>query len=178
MNFGGIIHLNKTSTGIFSAVLLFIFFYVVSNKKNLNSNVEIEEPNKVNLRKLVNIAIRAAENGGKEVIQRKDDIKIQKKGLTKEGLIDSVTTADFLSHCSMIRTLKHFYSSIKIISEEAKTICDNDQYVNFSLPNLVGENISDEFVEEKDVTVWVDPLDATYEYTGTLKLKYNFEACR
>lgn len=166
MNLGGIIHLNKTSTGIFCVILLLIFFYIVSNKKDLKKHVELEELNKINLRELINIAITAAENGGREVIQRKDNIEIQKKGLTKEGLIDSVTTADFLSHCSMIRTLRYYYSSIKVVSEEAKTVCDDKQYINFSLTNSVDESVSDEFVEEKDVTVWIDPLDATHEYTG------------
>jgi len=29
---------------------------------------------------------------------------------------------------------------------------------------LVGEE--DELVDDKDITVWIDPLDATQEYTG------------
>ncbi|XP_018567621.1 putative inositol monophosphatase 3 [Anoplophora glabripennis] len=166
MNLGGIIYLNKTSIGIFSGALLFLFLYMTSYKNDLN-NVKLNRSNKINMHKLLNIAIKAAENGGREVIQSKDNINIQKKGLTKEGLIDSVTTADFLSHCAMMRTLEHFYPSLKIVSEEAKTRCHKNQYVDLSLPISVDENESVEFIEE-DVTVWIDPLDATYEYTEKL----------
>lgn len=178
MNLGSTIYLKKTSIGIFSGTLLFILFYMSLNKNDSKSNIKLDRSIKVNLYKLLNVAIQAAENGGKQVVESKDNINIQKKGLTKEGLIDSVTTADFLSHCSMIKTLKHFYPFLEIISEEAKTVCDKNQYVNLSVLDSVNENELDEFIEDKDITVWIDPLDATYEYTGMCKVKIKFRICK
>ncbi|KAJ8938442.1 hypothetical protein NQ314_011478 [Rhamnusium bicolor] len=164
MNLGRVIHLNKAGVCTLCGLLCILFLYTVTRKsENMTKPIKLS---KINLGRLLDVVIKAAENGGKEVIQTKDNIEIKSKGRTKEGLVDSVTTADFLSHCSMIKTLKHFYPSIKVISEEANTKCNKNQSINYFLHELGLKNLSEEYVDEKDITVWIDPLDATHEYTG------------
>ncbi|KAJ8974601.1 hypothetical protein NQ317_019346 [Molorchus minor] len=162
MNLGGVIHINKK--GICGLGLLLIILLLYYNK---DTALDTIKPKTINLYKLLNVAIKAAENGGKEVVRVKDNIEIKTKGLTKEGQVDSVTTADFLSHCSMTKTLKHFFPTLKVISEEAKATCDINQSIDYSLQD-VDKSLLDEYVQEEDITVWIDPLDATQEYTEKL----------
>ncbi|KAK9737596.1 Inositol monophosphatase family [Popillia japonica] len=90
------------------------------------------------------------------------------KGKTKEGANDSVTTADFNSHCAMISLLKHTLPNVKIISEE-KTSCEHYQKLaNKSTTIGSFDTLEDFFVNPWDITVWIDPLDATQEYTERL----------
>lgn len=161
MNFGGAVHLNKTGIGVLCGLIVILIFYILSTRDN--STLDKLESNLINLHRLLEVAIKAAENGGKEVLQVKDTIKVGTKGLTKEGLPDSVTTADYLSHCSIVYTLRQYFPKVKIVSEEAKTSCQNDQIVDYTLHHL---NLPNEVADIDDITVWIDPLDATYEYSG------------
>lgn len=166
MNLGGTVHLNRKGFFILLTLTCIILLYLIKSdsfKQNIDTNI--------NLHQLLNIAIKSAENGGLEVVSTKDKLKIKSKGLTKEGLQDDVTTADYLSHCSMVSTIKHFFPTIKLISEE-NVECDNNQVIDFNgnMNPQVGQ-LPDEFVNENDVTVWIDPLDATHEYTGFYTLK-------
>lgn len=163
MNLGGVIHLNKTGIGVLCGIILILLFYSFSSKNEEHLEKSTISPY-INLHSLVEVAIKAAENGGKEVVTVKDNIKIKSKGLTKEGVDDSVTTADFLSHCSMLETLKHYFPTVKIVSEEAKATCNSKQVVDFTIHSL--EYLPSELVAVDDVTIWIDPLDATYEYAG------------
>lgn len=72
MNLGGSVRFNKT--GILSLIIVCsIIFYLYSYRKT-------ESENLVDLRKLLNVAIKAAQNGGKEVVAVKDNLKIESKG--------------------------------------------------------------------------------------------------
>lgn len=162
MNLGGVIHLNKPGICIILLCCSILFIYMLSGKSNNDKTVPSV---KVNLKHLLQVSIKAAENGGNEVERSKNNLNIKTKGLTKEGLQDRVTTADYLSHCVMMRTLKNAYPNLEVISEEEKN-CD-DNFVDY----LIGDDklkFEDEWVDIKDVTVWIDPLDATYEYTKKL----------
>lgn len=75
---------------------------------------------------------------------------------------------------------KHL-SRFKIVSEEVHPIeiCQKEHvfdyeriYLNSDDP-LVDE-LSDVYVRSQDITVWIDPLDATQEFTGTLELHMRF----
>lgn len=161
MNLGGALHLNKTGIIFICGFIIILLLYSSSSKKSQN---DLKKQNLIDIRKLLEIAINAAEYGGKKVVETKDDMKVKIKGLTKEGLQDSVTTADFLSHCAMTNIFKKYFNDLKIISEENHN-CDKSD-----LPNLTSQivNLPEEYIDIQDVTVWIDPLDATHEYTGTL----------
>lgn len=162
MNLGGAVRLNKPAfCVIVILVLLLLYTY--------NYRDEPEKP-VVNLRQLLTVSIKAAQNGGAEVVATKDHLIIENKGKTKEGVNDSVTTADFRSHCIMLATLKRSFPTLTIISEEAKTNCDTfyvEKNDAATVDDLVKPSAVD-YVREEDITVWIDPLDATKEYTEKL----------
>ncbi|XP_053595380.1 putative inositol monophosphatase 3 isoform X2 [Microplitis demolitor] len=118
-------------------------------------------------------SIHAAEIGGLEVVDVHSQAKvsIEIKGKTKEGINDLVTTADYKSHCAMYKYLSVLYPSLTIISEEQSKECDDTITVGItgnthSLRNTDVQN--DLMVNADDITVWIDPLDATKEYTEHL----------
>lgn len=160
MNFGGAIHLNKTGLCIICGCILVLFIYAFSR-----NDYQRSRKNSVNLKDILKISVNAAESGGIQVVST-HNVKVEMKGKTKEGANDSVTSADFNSHCAMTKILQDSFTEFKIISEE-KTNCEA-----FHLPDTKQVNIDDVvqlkdvFVNVWDITVWIDPLDATQEYTG------------
>lgn len=161
MYFGSAIHLNKTGIIVLCALAFILLLYTISNGQQAKSN------DKINLKQLLEAAIKASENGGVQVVAVKDHLNIKIKGLTKEGDDDSVTTADFLSHCLIIETLRHNFPKLQIISEETVANCEKAD--KSQLEPILLENLPDEYVDLEDVTVWIDPLDATKEYTGKIQ---------
>lgn len=84
------------------------------------------------------------------------------------GINDPVTEADYRSHCAMYHSLLEAFPDITVISEEASKDCDKVTVSNMkdSVNSLRDYNIKDEIVNSNDITVWIDPLDATKEFTG------------
>nr|XP_023024261.1 putative inositol monophosphatase 3 [Leptinotarsa decemlineata] len=164
MNLGGTIHLNKSGICVLLVISLILFLYSISNGTRGNETVK---PKKINLGKLLKVAIKTAESGGKKVASAKN-LVVKNKGLTKEGLADRVTSADLASHCAMSESIKYFFPSVRVISEEADNICEEDPSLLSDLKKFSPQSPVDEFVEEGDVTVWIDPLDATYEFTAKM----------
>nr|CAI5851548.1 unnamed protein product [Callosobruchus analis] len=157
MNFGGVIRLNKTGLCVLG---VFVIFFIYTFTKNVTSKVQ----NKISLNKLLSVAIEAAESGGRVVVATKDNMNLKSKGLTNEGLKDPVTAADLLSHCSMVKVIKHHFPSLRIISEE-KAACLENESIPSSLQILLDSQLEQE-VDDNEVVIWIDPLDATYEYSG------------
>ncbi|GBP19501.1 Putative inositol monophosphatase 3 [Eumeta japonica] len=120
---------------------------------------------------MLKVAIYVAELGGKKVVETKDQIlHIESKGKTLEEVNDPVTEADYVSHCAMYYSLRNIFPQINVISEEHTSKCaiqDND-YDASSADHHAIDRLNDEFVFSKDVTIWIDPLDATKEYTEGL----------
>lgn len=163
MNLGGVIHLRKTGVCVLGGLILIILIYSTSHRRSEKNG---EDNNLVDLHKLLEVAIKAAEYGGKKVVETKDTMKVKSKGLTREGLQDSVTTADFLSHCAMTSILRHHFAALKIVSEENHSCKDSElQSIDFFVNTL--EIIPKKLIDIKDITVWIDPLDATHEYAGS-----------
>lgn len=163
MNLGGAIRINKTGFIILVLAIVFLVYYYCNNgESQLTKNTENGQ---TNLRTLLLFAIKAAKIGGIEVVAVKNNLVIKNKGLTKEGANDSYTTADVNSHCSMVALLKKGFPHINLISEEQRTKCDKDFHLDTINVNDIS-TLQDKYVSEKDITVWIDPLDATQEYTG------------
>lgn len=170
--FGGTVRLNPL--GVFIIVALSILFFVSLNTNLLrpydsSKKESTVSQNSINLRKLLSDCIVLAEAGGRKVVEiRKDtDIGETSKGKTKEGAKNVVTRADYNSHCIMYYGLKEAYPTIKVISEEKNKDCTG-------IPTLDTSQIletvpkGDEYVPATDIAVWIDPLDATLEYTENL----------
>lgn len=160
MNFGGAIHVNKIRF-VVAAFIVLLLIYFFTNRKAVDPNSD------VSLRGLLEAAILAAENGGKRVFQLKDNPKISVKGKTKEGLDDKVTTADYKSHCAMIWTLKKNFRDVLVVSEESShRYCGSENDLEYDIAFHQVKGIDDDFAKQGEIIVWIDPLDATQEYTG------------
>ncbi|XP_030760522.1 putative inositol monophosphatase 3 [Sitophilus oryzae] len=155
----GIVRLNQKGYVFLFLVFLIMVYYHFTNGFKRDDN------SRINLSSLLQTAILAAEVGGQFVVQVRNNPEVHYKGKTKEGLDDSVTNADFLSHCAMVKILTGKFPTVKFISEEKNIPCDIKQKIpNHDIPI----NLSNKFANSNDVTIWIDPLDATHEYTEKL----------
>ncbi|KAG7211387.1 hypothetical protein KM043_010675 [Ampulex compressa] len=133
----------------------------------------LENKNVISLKTLLAAAIRAAEVGGFEVVAVHDQTKleVESKGKTKEGVNDPVTAADYRSHCAMYHSLLEAFPKITVISEETSKNCNKVVVpdIKSSINDLNNYDIGDDTVANaSDITVWIDPLDATKEFTENL----------
>ncbi|KAI8425929.1 hypothetical protein MSG28_004929 [Choristoneura fumiferana] len=168
MNFGGTLRFNKFSCFVLAFILFLIIYWRSGGASPTESDL-------VNLRSLLKASIYAAERGGKKVLSFKDAaMNVKSKGKTLEGANDPVTDADIASHCAIYYTLKNTFPKLSIVSEEApknQAGCSDQEAIDLaSTPPAHGviDYMVDELVYIKDVTVWIDPLDATQEYTEGL----------
>ena len=173
MNLGGSIKVNKCA--ILSIISLVVLLRDILTPGKLSELKESKtSQSEVNLRKLLIALILASKQGGQEVLKvsRKDDFHQKSKGKTKEGVDDPVTQADMFSHCRIANGLWRIFPQLNLISEEnvdKKNCPDDDEFFDLnpsvlssvSLPMNVNVALS-------DVTVWIDPLDATKEFTESL----------
>lgn len=176
MNLAGSIRINKCGMLIITALLLIFCYYVllVNNDSSSRNNAS-QNLNEINLRLLLIAAVQAAEHGGLEVlaISNRTDFHVKSKGRTKEGKNDPVSEADFRSHCVMRKGLKHIFPRLRIVSEEdvdqeEEKRCHDVKLYGLDTVLHESNSIPDEIVPVDEVTVWVDPLDATQEFTERL----------
>lgn len=162
---------------ILTISVILLFYYLLFSNVGFSRQPKhyafmLRNPNEINLRKLLIGGIQAAQMGGVEVLAVSHDIKAKSKGQTKEGVNDPVTNADLRSHCVMEQGLKRLFSKVTIISEEDALAIECPDVNHFELdPTVIDEDIQladDYVVPAEDVTVWIDPLDATQEYTGEI----------
>lgn len=174
MNLGGSIRINKIGVLILFLFAVIILVYYISNSDSEKLGaLSSKSPDEINLRKLLIASIVAAQKGGLEVlaVSKRSNFGIHMKGQTNEGLSDPITDADFLSHCVMEQGLQNIFSKLKIISEEdgGDKKCNEVPLFNLD-PTVLHESakLPDVTVPAEDLTVWIDPLDATYEFTEKL----------
>ncbi|XP_011877046.1 PREDICTED: putative inositol monophosphatase 3 [Vollenhovia emeryi] len=154
----------RTQRLLLCALVILGVIYLCTNRRTNDKDVS--------LKRLLAAAIRAAEIGGLEVVAVHDQskFKIESKGQTKEGVNDPVTAADYRSHCAMYRSLTEAFPGITVISEETSQDCDKivvEDIKNY-VKSIEGYELSDDIVNVNDVTIWIDPLDATKEFTENL----------
>ncbi|XP_022089668.1 inositol monophosphatase 3-like [Acanthaster planci] len=127
----------------------------------------------VSLRQLLSAGIDAAERGGLEVKKVMEEQKLNEKskGETREGANNPVTDGDMRSHKAMVHSLKKTFPLLKIVSEEKEVGSWDDSkllLLETKRSDVVTMVQEDEMVPFDDITVWIDPLDATQEYTEKL----------
>ena len=102
------------------------------------------------------------------------DIGEKSKGKTKEGANNPVTDGDMLSHRAMYYGLLKGFPNLNVISEE-----DDPEEIDMSsiaVPKFTDPSVdaiisddNDVLVPMSELDVWIDPLDATQEYTENLR---------
>ncbi|TNM98316.1 hypothetical protein fugu_014562 [Takifugu bimaculatus] len=127
----------------------------------------------VDLRELLAVSVEAAVLGGKEVktIQEEDGLKEKSKGKTKEGATELLTMGDLQSHRKMFNLLKNTFPDITVYSEEYDNTVDKITWSQDIPADILDKIEGGKLVPVNSVTVWIDPLDATQEYTEKL-VKY------
>ncbi|CAJ0578309.1 unnamed protein product, partial [Mesorhabditis spiculigera] len=131
----------------------------------------------IDVKDIINYAVLAAEVGGHAVysIANEKALSIQQKGLTDEGKAELLTQADLISNFLILDTLKRFPHLNIITEEKDSTITETeaepyrtDKYAAW----LEVRNALEKFPSHRyalgDVQIYVDPLDATQEYTEGL----------
>lgn len=146
-----------------AAVSLLVLLYV--------ARIRTSRPALVSLRQLLDAGVAAAEVGGDEVrrVRLSNRLAQKSKGKTREGADDPLTAGDLGSHRVMYGGLSASFPGLSIISEE-HTEGDHDAAANLlsrasTLGGLIGDDV---LVPAEAITVWIDPLDATQEYTENL----------
>ncbi|KAJ1529745.1 hypothetical protein ONE63_006496 [Megalurothrips usitatus] len=119
--------------------------------------------------RLAAFSINAANRAGKII---RDVWSQGELGIVDKGKNDLQTEADRSAQRCIIASLSRQFPNITIIGEEGSTNCEvpSDWLVTESDESLLQLNCPKELlsVSEKEVVVWVDPLDGTSEYTQGL----------
>jgi inositol monophosphatase 3 len=173
VNFGGTVRLNPLGIALICGIIiLLIIFNSGGEKKPVAVNVT-NNKEEVSLKRLLSVAIDVAQQGGSEVarIRKLADIGESSKGKTLEGANDPKTEGDMASHKVMYWGIKKAFPHINVISEEHDVISEDlskiqtPSYTNSEVDSIVTTDIS---VPADQISVWIDPLDATQEYTEKL----------
>lgn len=126
----------------------------------------------VDLRELLAVAVRAAELGGVEVKAVRESNKLNEntKGKTREGADEKMTRGDLLSNKKMANLIKNSFPGVQVNTEEHLGEDDKEAiYWDRVIPNEIKEVVkSPKLVPSDSITIWIDPLDATHEYTENL----------
>ncbi|EPB69597.1 hypothetical protein ANCCEY_11303 [Ancylostoma ceylanicum] len=128
----------------------------------------------VDLNSVVSYAVLAVEMGGYAVrkIHEENKLNIAQKGLTDEGKAELLTKADLISNYLILDVLQRF-PRLKIVTEEKDSSISEkeatpyraDSYsVWLSIRDILSQ-IPSYRLTLSDVQIYVDPLDATQEYT-------------
>ncbi|KAK6728075.1 hypothetical protein RB195_005621 [Necator americanus] len=165
------LHARNTFAFIVGAAFIYLAYLIFF--KSGDGIPEID----VDLSSVVSYAVLAAEMGGYAVrkIHEENKLNIAQKGLTDEGKAELLTKADLVSNYLILDVLQRF-PRLKIVTEEKdSSISENeaaayrtDSYsVWLSIRDILAQ-IPSYRLTLSDVQVYVDPLDATQEYTEGL----------
>ncbi|XP_059915023.1 inositol monophosphatase 3 [Gadus macrocephalus] len=147
-------------------VIYHLYAGVISNRV-----AAFRQGSKVDLRDLLALSVEAAVQGGKEVkkVREENTLDERTKGKTKEGASELMTLGDLRSHKKMFYLMKNTYPALKVNSEEHDSSVGEDEVWNRDIPSDILEKVPEGHeVPAHTVTVWIDPLDATQEYTENL----------
>ncbi|XP_037938832.1 putative inositol monophosphatase 3 [Teleopsis dalmanni] len=170
---GRSIRIHRIPAAIVAILVICLLIYLCNTDEEQQPAMYgmLRNQNKVNMRKLLIGSIQAAQRGGLEILSvaRTRNLKERSKGKTDEGANDPFTDADARSHCVMKHGLQRIFPRIQIFSEEDKEQCNEANTFDLD-PTVLHETakIPDELINISDVTVWIDPLDATQEFTEQL----------
>ncbi|XP_073487759.1 Golgi-resident adenosine 3',5'-bisphosphate 3'-phosphatase [Aquarana catesbeiana] len=128
------------------------------------------EGSTVDLRDLLAAAVQAAELGGVEVrtVRESNKLNENSKGKTREGADDKMTRGDLLSNRRMASLIKNTFPGVQVNTEEHLEETESISW-DQKMPDDIKDKIQNaKLVQTESITVWIDPLDATHEYTENL----------
>ncbi|XP_018493624.1 inositol monophosphatase 3 [Galendromus occidentalis] len=155
------------------SIVLGLAFVLVLVHYTLYTEMQASRIERVSLRLLLRTSVLAAIRGGNEVVRaRQENLNIRSKGINQLGQVDPLTDGDMRSHRVMLKTLFKIFPHLNVVSEEHEDEKTSSQTSapgldDVNLPESIS-NFVDETVRLRDILVWIDPLDATQEYTEGL----------
>lgn len=166
MNLGGSVRVNPVGVAVVCCVVLLLIFF------NSGGSSVAKPVERVSLKQLLSVAISAAERGGQRVVAIREsaDLGETSKGKTKEGANDPRTEGDMESHIAMYYGIRKAFPDIEVISEEhGEAPVDLTSLPKPDIHNPEVEKLEGYDVPAEEIAVWIDPLDATQEYTENLR---------
>ena len=135
---------------------------------DIDSLYDTIEEKKVNLNELYKLAECLLEEAGKRIVAIRHDMVDTDFQLKSDQ--SRVTQADFESHRIIMHALKYKYKNfLTIKSEEDRNLEEKDVAEAKKMLKKCDTHVESRFdslFSAKDLVVWVDPLDATQEYSG------------
>uniref|UniRef100_A0A8D2JKF5 inositol-phosphate phosphatase n=2 Tax=Varanus komodoensis TaxID=61221 RepID=A0A8D2JKF5_VARKO len=103
-------------------------------------------------------------------VREGDALHEKAKGKTREGAEEKLTSGDLLSNRQMYHLLRAAFPGVQINTEE-HVDADDQEIISWdrSIPEDIKRQIQPKLVQADSVTMWIDPLDATQEYTENLR---------
>ncbi|XP_064606404.1 inositol monophosphatase 3-like [Liolophura sinensis] len=131
------------------------------------------EEQRVSMKELLTVSIELAKRGGDSVyaIRTGGSLGQKVKGKTAEGAKEMLTQGDMESHRAIMYGMLKAFPGLRVISEEHETApisLERVKDVTRKLAEVERLIQSDQQIPVSDIAVWIDPLDATQEYTENL----------
>ncbi|XP_072017922.1 inositol monophosphatase 3-like [Amphiura filiformis] len=153
---------------------LVLYFERTWSDSGNNESEAVKRGQTISLRDILSASIELAERGGEQVkeVMKEKKLNEQSKGKTKEGVNNPVTDGDMRSHEAIMHGFQvTFPETLLVVSEEHEEKDWDRSKVkpaDLKRPDVNEVIQKDERVPIEDVTIWIDPLDATKEYTEEL----------
>ncbi|VDK89435.1 unnamed protein product [Litomosoides sigmodontis] len=170
------IRLRPANFAAFTVIIFFLYLgYLIWEKEERFPDVVVE------LHDLLSYVVLATELGGQAILDISDEKKLNvfKKAETDVGKAELLTAADLLSNQLIINVLKR-YPGLRVISEEKDEELSSVDYEKYqsqqqelytNVRNIVDLFPSRKYMLSK-LALWIDPLDATQEFTGEGLFEY------
>ncbi|XP_041660343.1 inositol monophosphatase 3 [Cheilinus undulatus] len=157
-------------------VIYHLYSEVISSRLaafRTDSALILRQKKTVDLRDLLAVSVEAAVLGGKEVktVRNENNLKEKSKGKTREGASEPLTLGDLQSHRKMFNLIKNTYPGVTVNSEEHDSVLDKVAWSGDIPEDILDKIEGGKETPAESITVWIDPLDATQEYTENL-VKY------
>ncbi|XP_014778400.1 inositol monophosphatase 3 [Octopus bimaculoides] len=133
-----------------------------------------QKEERICMKELLSVSIELARRGGRKVLEvrEKNALTAKVKGFTKEGAAELKTLGDMESHRAILYGMAKAFPGLKVISEEHETKpvdFHNIEDTAKQREDVNKEIKSDQRIPLNQIVVWIDPLDATQEYTEDLR---------
>jgi inositol monophosphatase 3 len=142
--------------------VLFCMYYFSSGKRATG-------PDGVRVSEVIAASIDLVQRGGEVVrtVRKDESIGTKVKGKTSVNSNDYVTEGDKRSHQTIVTGLKSLWPSLNYVSEEHVAVESDGKNPVPPTSNPEVDKVADHdpMVPMEDILVWIDPLDATQEYT-------------
>jgi len=175
-----------SNTGVIVICLCVIGFFMFTFRSSFgeegqaNQMLASQDKSGYKISELLSASIYLCEKAGGVIkkIRESGNLDETSKGETKEGVNDPLTEGDLASHRIIVKGMMKAFPQLNLVSEEHE-VEDVSGVIppSVSHPEVLSVAGLEAEVPYKDITVWIDPLDATKEFTENLIEYVTVMAC-